>query len=423
MKVVKYSSKDELKAILERGNASYAETIDVVKTILSDVQKDGDAALFAHTERFDKFPLSNGNIKVTPAEIKEAYRKADKSLLAALKHAKKNISKFHQAQYKKVASGWKTTTDEGVSVGEVVTPIENVGCYVPGGRASYPSTVLMTCTPAKIAGVKRIVVVSPPPINPTVLVACDIAGVDEIYRAGGAQVIAALAYGTHSIKKVNKIVGPGNKYVTAAKMMVYGIVDIDMPAGPSEVLIIADNTSNPKYIALDLLAQAEHDPDAQSLLVTDSEELIEKATAEISDNKKEIKKPLGQIIAVKTNTTAESIAFANEYAAEHLEIATKNPDTVAKKIKNAGAIFTGPYSCVTAGDYASGGNHVLPTGGTARFASQLSVRDYLKTTSIQKITEKGLKKLSKTITTLAQAEGLQAHKKSVEKRIKQYFRV
>jgi histidinol dehydrogenase len=334
-------------------------------------------------------------------------KRIDKNLLKALKHAHSNITKYHKEQFKHIKKSWNIEVEAGVNVGERISAVDSAGCYVPGGRASYPSTVLMTAIPAKVAGVKRIVVTSPPEISDAILAACSICRVDEIYRVGGAQAVGALAYGTESIKKVSKIVGPGNKYVMAAKNLVYGIVDIDMPAGPSEVLIIADNSANVDFIAADLRAQAEHDPDAQCILVSDSKMLLDNVSKKAPENS----------IGVLAGNVKDCIEFANLHAPEHLEIIAKNARSVAEKIINAGAIFIGPYSPVAAGDYASGANHVLPTGGAARFSSPLSVRDFLKTTSVQEISKTGLKKLGTTIISIAEAEGLDKHKESIEKRL------
>jgi len=303
--------------------------------------------------------------------------------LSAIRHAHKNIEKFHREQFKQIKKSWKIET---------------------------------------VANVERIVVVSPPPISPAVLVACDLCGVNEIYRVGGAQAIAALAYGTESVRRVDKIIGPGNRYVMAAKLLVFGIVTIDMPAGPSEVLIIADSEANPRFIAADILAQAEHDPDAQCILVTDSKEIADEVDNEIKNQIEDLKRrevitqSLENSYLILTRDMNEAIEFSNLYAPEHLEIMTKNPEEIAEKIKNAGAIFLGNYSPVPAGDYASGGNHVLPTGGTARFSSELGVRDFLRCYSIQKISKAGLSRLRKTIETLAEVETLDAHSNAVKKR-------
>ncbi|MFH1055225.1 MAG: histidinol dehydrogenase [Candidatus Altiarchaeota archaeon] len=420
MRVLVYGV-DDLKPAIDRQGVDYSKAFKIVRGIIDSVRREGDKALREYTKRFDG--VSIGSIQVSRTEIDKAYSKTDPKVIRALKRAHANIQALHKVQYQGIQEEWSYAVDEGVWVGEKTTPLPSVGAYVPGGRAAYPSTVLMTVTPARIAGVKRIVVVSPPPVPDSVLAACKIAGVDEVYQVGGAQAIAALAYGTKSIRPVSKIVGPGNKYVTAAKMLVYGIVNVDMPAGPSEVLIIADGKANPVYIAADILAQAEHDPNAQCILATDSDRLAKEVMREVEGESKTSKKAdilsqsLRNFTVVKTQSITEAVKFANEYAPEHLEIHTKNPDNISKRITNAGAIFIGPYSPVAAGDYASGGNHVLPTGGAARYSSQLTVRDYLKTTSVQKITKEGLRRIAETITTLAQEEGLTEHKKSVEKRL------
>ncbi len=412
----------ELENVLKRSTIDYQKSAQAVSEIISDVRQKGDEALIRYNLKFDK--QQTPTLQITEKQIDDAVKRLDKQTLASIKASHKNIKKYHLVQSKNIKRAWQTKIAEGVIAGEKILPIPSVGCYVPGGRASYPSTVLMSVTVAKIAGVKRVVVASPPKISDTVLAACKISGADEVYQVGGAQAIAALAYGTQSIKSVSKIVGPGNKYVTCAKSMVYGAVDIDMPAGPSEILIIADESSNPKYIAADILAQAEHDPNAQCVLTTHSQKTIDAVKSIVQDEvakseKKDILlQSLNNITLIKTNSLKDSIDFANEYAPEHLEIHAKNQDKIAKKITNAGAVFIGEYSPVAAGDYASGANHVLPTGGAAKYASQLSVRDFLKSMSTQKITLKGLANLSKTITTLAKAEGLPEHAKSITKRLK-----
>jgi len=412
---------DDLRGVIERSSIDYSAVYPTVSEILKTVRIQGDAAVRDYTKKFDNLDI--GSLRVPEAEVKRAYSACGPKIIRALKKAHRNIKAIHTVQHQGFDGDWMYDVERGVCVGERMSPIDSVGCYVPGGRAAYPSTVLMTVTPAKIAGVKRIVVVSPPKIPDIVLAACKIAGVDEIYQVGGAQAVAVLAYGTESIKRVSKIVGPGNKYVTAAKMMVYGKVDIDMPAGPSEILIIADKTANPSFIAADVLAQAEHDPNAQCVLVTDSKKIIDDVVANIkvesrlSEKRDLLHQSLDNFTIVMVKSIKDAVEFANQYAPEHLEIHTKNADGVQKKIKNAGAIFVGPYAPVAAGDYASGGNHVLPTGGAARFSSQLSVRDYMKSTSIQKITKEGLKKLAPTITALAEKEGLIEHARSVEKRL------
>jgi len=421
MRIVNYENKREIERVIER-SLDLESVFDIVRPILRDVKENGDSALIEYTKRFDNFDLISENIKISENEIMDAYSNVSDPFLSAIRHAHKNIEKFHREQFKQIKKSWKIETEKGISITEKIAAIESIGAYVPGGIASYPSTVLMTCIPAKIANVERIVVVSPPPISPAVLVACDLCGVNEIYRVGGAQAIAALAYGTESVRRVDKIIGPGNRYVMAAKLLVFGIVTIDMPAGPSEVLIIADSEANPRFIAADILAQAEHDPDAQCILVTDSKEIADEVDNEIKNQIEDLKRrevitqSLENSYLVLTRDMNEAIEFSNLYAPEHLEIMTKNPEEIAEKIKNAGAIFLGNYSPVPAGDYASGGNHVLPTGGTARFSSELGVRDFLRCYSIQKISKAGLSRLRKTIETLAEVETLDAHSNAVKKR-------
>lgn len=421
MRVVNYENKKEIERVIERSLDLWS-IFDIVRPILRDVKENGDSALIEYTKKFDNFDLTFENIKISENEIMDAYSNVSDPFLSAIRHAHKNIEKFHREQFRQIKKSWKIETEKGISITEKIGAIESIGAYVPGGIASYPSTVLMTCIPAKIANVERIVVVSPPPISPAVLVACDLCDVDEIYQVGGAQAIAALAYGTESVRRVDKIIGPGNRYVMAAKLLVFGIVTIDMPAGPSEVLIIADSEANPRFIAADILAQAEHDPDAQCILVTDSKEIADEVDNEIKNQIEDLKRrevitqSLENSYLVLTRDMNEAIEFSNLYAPEHLEIMTKNPEGIAEKIKNAGAIFLGNYSPVSAGDYASGGNHVLPTGGTARFYSELSVRDFLRCYSIQKISKAGLSRLRKTIETLAEVETLDAHSNAVKKR-------
>jgi histidinol dehydrogenase len=417
-----YYGKDNLDSVLQRQGVDYNSAFGVVRPIVEAVWSKGDRALIEYTREFDKVELDS--LKVGKTEVDAALKRLDPKVVKSIERAHANIQSLHTVQYKSVAGDWMYMVEDGVVVGERFTALESVGCYVPGGRAAYPSTVLMTVTPAKIVGVKRVVVVSPPPISDAVLAACRITGVDEVYSVGGAQAIAALAYGTDSIRAVDKIVGPGNNYVTAAKMLVYGLVDVDMPAGPSEVMIIADSLADPWFIASDVLAQAEHDPNAQCVLVTDSVNLAKEVWEAVEGQKKNsekieiISKSLQNFKIIKTYSICEAVEFANQYAPEHLEIHTKNAEEDAAGIRNAGAVFIGPYSPVAAGDYASGGNHVLPTGGAARYSSQLSVRDFIKSTSIQNITKKGLEGISETVTTLAELEGLTEHKKSIEKRFK-----
>lgn len=421
MKVVGYGVKKEIDEIVER-SLDLEPVFDIVKPILKDVRVNGDSAIIEYTRKFDNFNLTPQSIKLPANEIREAYSDVGDSLINALKHAYRNIDKFHREQFKQVNKSWETETDEGVLITENTTAIDSVGAYVPGGRASYPSTVLMTCIPAKIAGVDRVVVASPPPISPAVLVACSLCDVDEVYQVGGVQAIAALAYGTETLRPVDKIIGPGNKYVLAAKLLVFGEVDIDMPAGPSEVLIIADSKANPTFISADILAQAEHDPDARCVLVTDSRKIADEVNTEIREQIKDLKRrevilqSLENLYTVLVKDMIEAVEFTNLYAPEHLEVMTGNPEEIAGEIKNAGTIFLGSYAPVSAGDYASGGNHVLPTGRAARFSSELSVRDFLRRYSVQKISNKGLSNLRETVETLAEAESFDAHARAVKKR-------
>jgi histidinol dehydrogenase len=424
MRVVKFGDKSEVLRVVERPEIELETAFEAARKIVGDVKSRGDFAVIELTKKFDKQEITAGTIRVSSSEIASAKERLKPELAMALKQAYLNIWKFHSKQYKELSKGCNVETEKGIRITEKTVPLESVGAYIPGGRASYPSTVLMTCAPAKAAGVKRVVVVSPPPISDAILAACDICGVDEVYCVGGAQAVAALAYGTSSIKKVDKIVGPGNKFVQAAKMLVYGKVDIDMPAGPSEVLIIADKNANPKFVAADLLAQAEHDPDARCVLVTDSEAKIIEVEDEIELQLREAKRKtiinesLRNSVAVLVKNTSEAIEFANEYAPEHLEIQTENPMKTAAKIRNAGTIFIGEYSPVSAGDYATGANHVLPTGKAAKFSSELSTRDFIRNYTIQEISKNGLKKISEAIQALAEAESFDAHATSVKKRFK-----
>ncbi|MBD3262230.1 MAG: histidinol dehydrogenase, partial [Candidatus Altiarchaeales archaeon] len=397
----------------------YSQASKIVSEIKKAVEERGDEALIEYTKKFDKKTLSPQDFHVTAEQINQAYENVDQELVDALRRAHANIEKYHKKQLKAINRNWSIEIIDGVEAGERITPIESVGCYVPGGRASYPSTVLMTVTCARIAKVKRIVVASPPEIDAPVLVAADIAQADEVIRIGGAQAIYSLTLGTETIKPVDKIVGPGNKYVTAAKMSVYGQVDVDMPAGPSEVLILSDESTNPVFAAADLLAQAEHDPLTQCILASTSRRKIGAVEKEVMKQKKQMDLPsqcLGNITSVYVESKDQLIEFANKYAPEHLLIMTADAQQTSEKAVNAGAVFIGPYSPVSAGDYACGPNHVLPTSGAARFKGQLSVRDFLKSQSTQKITKEGLMKLSPTITHISEAEKLIAHKRGVEKR-------
>ena len=420
--MLKYSQIDLSKTI-KRSEQDIENVLTAVSDILHDVRINKDESVLGYTEKFDGVRIEN--LKVSEDEIKKAYDTIDTQLLSALKKASLNIEKFHKMQ---IPSDWKIEVNPGITAGQIIRPINSVGCYIPGGRAAYPSSILMTVIPAKIAGVKRIVCVTPPQkdgsILDAILVAADLAGADEIYKVGGAQAIAALAYGTESIRSVEKIVGPGNIFVTAAKKLVYGQVDIEFPAGPSEVLILADETANSEFIATDILAQAEHDPNASCFLVTDSETLAKKVNEDVDRLSKTsprceiIEESLsknGKIIV--TENIGEAIHVTNEYAPEHLIISTANDSEVLSEINNAGSIFLGSYSPVAAGDYGSGTNHVLPTGGGAKMYSGLSTESFIKKPTVQRITKDALAELSKISVPIAEYEGFYAHADSFKKRL------
>ncbi len=422
MEISKYNVKNT-QNLVKRSQEDVSNVLKIVSDILINIKENGDLAIAKYTEQFDKVKIKD--LKVSKDEIKNSYLNLDKSLIDALKKAAKNIEEFHTNQ---ISKEWTMDISKGIEAGQLIRPINSVGCYIPGGRAAYPSSILMTVIPAKIAGVKRIICCTPPQENgkimDAILAAADIAGADEIYKVGGAQAIGAMAYGTQSIDKVEKIVGPGNIFVTAAKKLVYGEVDIEFPAGPSEVLIIADSSANPKYIASDILSQAEHDPNASCFLVTDDETIANRTKDEVdslikkAQRKEIIQESLskyGKIVITKT--IDESIEFTNEYAPEHLIIMTNNDKEVLKKINNAGSIFLGKYSPVAAGDYGSGTNHVLPTGGGAKMYSGLSTESFLKKPTVQHITEEGLKSLEEIIVPLAEYEGFYAHANSVKIRL------
>jgi len=388
-----------------------------VKQIIDEVRGGGDAALFGFTLKFDRVKLSS--LEVSPEQVKDAYRQVDEELVSALKLAAERVGSFHQKQKDSLAKA-------GLS--SLIRPLERVGVYAPGGTASYPSTVLMTAIPARVAGVKEIILTTPPgpdgTVPPPTLVAADIAGVDRIFSIGGAQAIAALAFGTDSVPAVDKICGPGNIFVALAKKLVYGVVGIDSLAGPSEVIIIADDTANPAYCAADLLAQAEHDPLASAVLITTSEQLADEVNKEIERQLKVLERqPIAAeslrkqgVIAVVADVD-EAIELANLYAPEHLCLMVKGADALVKKLTNAGCIVTGESATVVLGDYVFGPSHVLPTGATARFASPLNVLDFVKFTSLLKVDKAALKKLGKAAATIARAEGLEAHARAVEKRL------
>ena len=422
IKTIEYSENLNLEKELARSQFSYDDVNETVENILKDVKKRGDKALFEYTKKFDKVDLKT--LEVSEEEIQKAFDTIDKELLEVIKYSHDNIKLFHKKQ---VRNNFIVKKENGVSLGQIINPIEKVGLYVPGGTAAYPSTVLMNAVPAKIAGCKEIIMVTPPTsdgtILPSLLVAAKIAGVDRIFKVGGAQSIAALSYGTESIPKVYKIVGPGNIYVAMAKKMVYGEVSIDMIAGPSEVLIIADDSANPVHVAADLLSQAEHDKLATSILVTNSKELAKNVAEQLEIQLKELEREeiarvsietQGRIIITKT--IDEAIKISNEIAPEHLELAVSNPFELLTKIKNAGSIFMGHNTPEPLGDYLAGPNHTLPTSGTAKFSSPLSVDDFIKKSSFIYYSKEGLKEVKDKVIKFAESEGLTAHARSVSKR-------
>lgn len=415
------SMENILESLLKRSPNQYDSYQDTVNEILNEVKEKGDEALFRYTKKFDKAEITPDNIRVTKEEIQEAYAQVEASLVEVMKKSLANIQDFHKKQLR---NSWIETREDGVILGQRITPLESVGVYVPGGKAAYPSSVLMNIIPAQVAGVERIVMVTPPgadgKVNPATLVAADLAGATEVYKVGGAQAVAALAYGTASIKKVAKICGPGNIFVALAKKTVYGHVSIDSIAGPSEILVLADETANPRYVAADLLSQAEHDELASAILVTTSEELAVKVEEEIQEFLKTlsradiIQKSLenyGYLLVA--DSMSDAIRAANEIASEHLEILTKNPFDTMTRIKNAGAIFLGEYSSEPLGDYFAGPNHVLPTNGTAKFFSPLNVDDFIKKSSLISYSREALEPIHKDIIQFANAEQLTAHANSI----------
>lgn len=418
------TKKNLLKDLLKRSPSSYGTYEQTVSEIVNNVKENGDKAVFEYTEKFDHFALNSGNIRVTEEEIKEAYKEIPEDLIEVYRHSAANIRTFHEKQLRQ---SFIETRPDGSILGQRITPIEKAGVYVPGGKAAYPSSVLMNVIPAKVAGVPKIVMTTPGnkegKVNAGTLVAADIAGVDEIYKVGGAQAIAALAFGTESVPKVDKITGPGNIFVALAKKAVYGHVSIDSVAGPSEILVLADETANPRYVAADLLSQAEHDELASAILITTSKDLAEKVSKEVDgftetlERREIILKSLSNYgyILVAENME-DAIAAANDIASEHLEILTKNPYETMTKIKNAGAIFMGEYSSEPLGDYFAGPNHILPTNGTARFFSPLSVDDFIKKTSLISFSKDALEKVHTEIEAFAKSEGLTAHANSIKVR-------
>ena len=413
-----------LENLLKRSPNSYGEFEGRVNEIIENVRANRDAAIFDYTKRFDGADINAENILVTEVEIKEAYEKVDEKLLTVIRKALVNIRKYHEKQRQ---YSWFDSEESGIILGQKVTALEKVGVYVPGGKAVYPSSVLMNIVPAKVAGVKTIVMTTPPgkdgKVNPATLVAAKEAGVDAIYKVGGAQAIAALAFGTESVPKVDKIVGPGNIYVALAKKAVFGFVSIDSIAGPSEIMVLADETANPRFVAADLLSQAEHDEMASAILVTTSRDLAEQVSKEVErfvaqlSRKEIIQKSLdnyGYILVAESMD--EAIATVNEIASEHLELVTKNPFETMTKIRNAGAIFVGEYSSEPLGDYFAGPNHVLPTNGTAKFFSPLSVDDFIKKSSIISYSREALEPIYKDIVQFAECEQLTAHANSIRVR-------
>lgn len=421
LKLTNETTKTLLEKLLKRSPISYGSYEKSVNEIITQVREDGDEAIFALEKKFDHAELNADTIRVTEEEIREAYEMVDASLLDVIRKSLVNIRDFHQKQ---LQNSWFETKDPGIILGQRVTPLGRAGVYVPGGKAVYPSSVLMNVVPAKVAGVPEIIMCTPPgadgKVYPSTLVAAHEAGVDTIYKVGGAQAVAAMAFGTQSIPKVDKIVGPGNIYVALAKKAVFGFVSIDSIAGPSEILVLADETANPRYVAADLLSQAEHDEMASAILITTSEKLASEVEKEIEgflkvlSRKEIIEKSLDQygFILIAENK-AQAIDAVNEIASEHLEIVTANPFEDMTRVRNAGAIFLGTYASEPLGDYFAGPNHVLPTNGTAKFFSALCVDDFIKKSSIISYSREALEQVHKDIETFANCEKLTAHANSV----------
>ena len=424
IELTKETKTDLLNNLLKRSPNNYGQFEATVNEIIEKVKTNGDKALFEYTAKFDQFALNADNIKVTRSEIDEAYSKLDPELIEVLKHSAENIRAFH---VKQLRNSWFDAKPDGTILGMKITAIERSGVYVPGGKAAYPSSVLMNIIPAKVAGVEQIIMTTPPgadgKVNPGTLVAADIAGADVIYKVGGAQAIAAMAFGTESIPKVDKITGPGNIFVALAKKAVYGYVSIDSIAGPSEIMVLADETANPRYVAADLLSQAEHDELASAILITTSKDLAEKVSAEIDgfvknlERKEIIQKSLdnyGYILVAEN--MQDAIDAVNEIASEHLEILTQNPFDIMTRVKNAGAMFLGEHSSEPLGDYFAGPNHILPTNGTAKFFSPVNVDDFIKKSSIIAYSREALEKIHTEIELFAKSEGLTAHANSIHVR-------
>ncbi|HIV11792.1 MAG TPA: histidinol dehydrogenase [Candidatus Pullilachnospira stercoravium] len=430
MRIVKLTQETEkniLENMLKRSPGQYGEYESRVQEILDRVKEQKDEAVFHYTKQFDRADIGPENVRVTDQEIEEAYRQVDPELLQVMKKALENIRSYHALQKQ---NSWFESTEKGTMLGQKLTPLKTVGVYVPGGKAAYPSSVLMNIVPAKVAGVDRIIMCTPcnvrGQVNPIVLAAAKEAGADEIYKVGGAQAIGAMAYGTESIPKVDKIVGPGNIYVALAKKAVYGHVSIDSVAGPSEILVLADETANPRYVAADLLSQAEHDELASAILITTSQELARQVNDQVEEfvkvleRREIIQKSLDQFgYILVADTMEEAIETANEIASEHLEIVTRNPFEVMTKIRNAGAIFIGEYSCEPLGDYFAGPNHILPTNGTAKFFSPLSVDDFMKKSSIVYYSREALADIQQDIRKFARSEQLTAHANSIAVRFEE----
>ena len=417
---------EQYRRIMKRSSADISSVYEEVREIVLDVRDNGDQVAINHYKKY-KPNLTLKDLEVKKEEVEEAYRNVDSKVIDALRFASENIIKFHRAQMEREM--WIIDIADGILAGRMTTPLERVGAYIPGRRAAYPSSILMTVLPAKVAGVKEIIACTPPDegmvISPSTLVAADIAGSKKIFKVGGPWGIASMAYGTKTIPKVDKIVGPGSKYVTAAKIMVFGEVGIDSPAGPSEGMILADKTGNADLITVDLLSQLEHDPDAAGVLVTTSDELASRVAENISNAIPQL--PRKEIITSSLSRHSyiliardmeQAVDFVNEYAPEHLEIMTEDPFITLKKVKNAGSIFMGPFSPIPVGDYASGTNHVLPTGQAARMFSGLSIDDFVKKPTFQYLSKDGLSHLKEAVVTLAEAEGFPLHARAILERFK-----
>lgn len=418
-------SREERERLLRRSELDVASVVPQVRQIVEDVREKGDEAVIRYTELFDGVKLDPARLRVSDEEVRKAYERVNADVVEAMKSAAKAIEKFHLRQ---LPREWVAQLRPGIRAGQLVRPLASVGIYAPGGLARYPSSVLMAAIPAKVAGVERVIMCTPPlrdgGVDPAMLVAADLAGVGAVFRIGGAQAIAAMAYGTRTVPEVDKIVGPGNVYVVAAKQAVASEVEIDFAAGPSEVLILADSSANASYVAADLLAQAEHDPAAAAVLVTVSEELASRVleslqrALEKAPRREIAERSLGKYGAIiLARNLEEAMEFVNAYAPEHLQLMVERPRRVLKEVKNAGAIFIGPYSPVAAGDFAVGPNHILPTGGAAKRCSGISVMDFVKFPSVQALTKEGLKRVAEIVEKLAEVEGLPNHARSVRIRL------